>query len=383
MLKRKMANVQDRIDKHEQNIQSIQNQRFKTLNKKYKNEIKTVLNRQNRGNKKGPLHKYDFDTQKWVLFVLDSGNFRTHHDRKIANRIIEKQSMNGMKNSLELILSITDLKLYIESTYKTHGDLEATKKIYREYDGDIWSDMEASGKMFKNRIKSAMTISAYYDNRNPNTKQGKLLKKLNAKRSLQLITCEKKGKTAVRFIHLNHWYAVNNIPNVNAGYHLYCIKKNLCSQLLAIHLDAASTKKYGDHASTAGWNANISLDLKKNFDLKISGKDKSSEFGESTFFIKPIAIGYSKGSVTNSGVFKMASEEFLQFCVTGANIETKADCFDMANSIEMTAVGGAQEDFLNDLLFVPQRDDLSMFDLELKKAFLMFKHRANLISLLW
>ncbi len=55
----------------------------------------------------------------------------------------------------------------------------------------------------------------------------------------------------------------------------------------------------------------------------------------------------------------------------------------MANAIEMTSVGGVQEDTLKDLLSVPEQDDLSMFDLDLKQAFLMFKHRTNLISLLW
>ena len=143
--------------------------------------------------------------------------------------------------------------------------MDETKKVYTEYDGDIWDDMK--DKVFKNRIKSAMTISAYYDNRNPNTKQGKLLKEMNAKTSLNLITMEKKGKTGVRVIHLNHWYAFNNIPNVNAAYYIYCNNKGLNNQFICIHKDAASKKKPGDHASTAGWNANISLDIKENFDL--------------------------------------------------------------------------------------------------------------------
>ncbi len=105
----------------------------------------------------------------------------------------------------------------------------------------------------------------------------------------------------MRFIHTNHWFALNNIPHINAGYLIYCAKNKLGTQLLPIHMDAASKKKYGDHASTAAWNENISSEMKKNFDLKINGKNKSSEYEESTFFLTPIGVGYSKGSVTNCG----------------------------------------------------------------------------------
>eukprot|EP01084_Bolivina_argentea_P068121 123973_1 len=252
-LTNKIANVEERVAAIQTDKNVQQRKKYKHIKKKYMKEIKKVCKRVNKGNSKGAFNKYDFETQEWVLFVLDSGNFSTCHDRKLANRIIEKNDMTGTKNTLKQCLSIIDIKLYIEKHYKTKGNLSETKRIYQNIKENIWDLMD--GEVFENRIKSTSTISEYYDNRNPNSIQGKRLLKMNKTRSKNLIATMKKGKRARRFQNINHWYCLNDIQNVNKYYYRLTKELNINDELLCVHIDPASTKKFGEHRSTAGWNA--------------------------------------------------------------------------------------------------------------------------------
>ncbi len=109
-----------------------------------------------------------------------------------------------------------DIKTYIEQEYKVENDLEKVKEIYQSIKENIWDKM--GNKVFEHRIKSRSTFSEYYNNRNPNTIQGKRLLKLNENRSLELIVALPQGKTFVRKMHIDHWYTFNDIKHVNVFY---------------------------------------------------------------------------------------------------------------------------------------------------------------------
>eukprot|EP01084_Bolivina_argentea_P105339 188614_1 len=378
----KIANVQEKLQKIQCDKDQAYCKKKQYLKQRFIRELNKVCSKRHKGNQKGATWKHDFDTQEWIVFVLDTGNFKTCHNRKIANRIIEKNDINGLHNTLEVIQSIVDMKLYIEKYHKTQNNLKETMKIYKNCGESIWDKM--GDEIFPNRIKSKSTISEYYDNRNPNTIQGKRLLKMNKKRSKNLITAQKRGKTARRFLNLNHWYSFNSIPHVNKYYYCFTMEKNINNQLFCVHLDLASKKKFGEWSCQTGWaTANKSIDVSEKFDLSIFGKDRSNQQYLPQYNLTPIAIGYSKGSVVDGGIFKRTSEAFLQFCVTGATMYCKGDAFDIANAIELTLTDGLQMDTADELLFMPEEDDLKEFDLEFRKGFLKFKNRAKLISLFW
>ncbi len=274
------------------------------------------------------------------------------------------------------------MKLYIEKYYKTKNNLKKTMDIYKQCGANIWDLMD--NEIFPDRIKSKSTISEYYDNRNPNTIQGKRLLKMNEKRSKNLITAQKKGKTGERFLNINHWYAFNSIPYINKRYFTFVKEKKINNQLLTVHFDLASKKKWGDWSCQTGWaTASKSIDISTKFDWSIFGKDKCNEQYFPQYNISPMAIGYAKGAIADGGVFKRTSEGFLQFCVTGASLYCKGDAFDMANGIELTLTDGLQCDTIEELLFIPQQDDLKDFDFEFKKGFLKFRNPVRLVSLFW
>ncbi len=64
------------------------------------------------------------------------------------------------------------------------------------------------------------------------------------------------------------------------------------------------------------------------------------QYGSRTFFLKPIACGFSKGSVNEKGEFRRQGEAFLQFCVAGSASHCKADAYDMINVIEIAHLDG-------------------------------------------
>eukprot|EP01084_Bolivina_argentea_P081083 146846_1 len=369
----KKANVEDKLNEIRQDKERKQHERFLKIRKDNIKEMKTICGKRNRGNPNGIKQKYDPDGQRWLAYIIDPNNMTaSSHDRTLSGCILEKNGINGLNNILDDFSCYYDIKLYIEKKHKIVNDLPKVIEIYESITDDIWDKM--GDEVFTNRIKSRSTFSEYYNNRNKNTIQGKRLIKLNKNRSLELIVALPKGKTFVRKMNVDHWYTLNDIKNVNVYYLLLTDELGIKYALLCVHIDAASTKKYGTHDSEMlGWNNKKSVIPSKNLDKKIFGMDKSSEFGSRSFFLKPIACGFTKGSGTNMGDFKRQSEAFLQFCVVGPAVHVKADAYDMINVIEIAHLDGAQDDTIDELFIIPENDELKELGLEFTLNFLNLK----------
>ncbi len=119
---------------------------------------------------------------------------------------------------------------------------------------------------------------------------------------------------------------------------------------------------------------------KNQLDKKIFGKDKSCEFCHSSFYIKPIGVGYSRGSVDAQGKWRRQAEGLLQFCVAGPSVHVKADAYDMVNCFEITHLNGVQEDTVDELFVRPEEDELEELGFDFIKHFLKFKCRMKCIS---
>ena len=145
---------------------------IESLKKNNTKTIRRITNKRNRGNKSNKdKWKLYYENQDWILFLIETENFKTCHSRSLAGRVVEKNGINGLKNKLDHFSCYIDIKLYIEKYYSNRiKNIDDVKEIYKSINTDIWDDI--GDEIFNNRIKSRSTFSEYHSNRNKNTIQG-------------------------------------------------------------------------------------------------------------------------------------------------------------------------------------------------------------------